>query len=67
MEPTSVFSLLQSLDEVPARTVIVACEPADTGDGIGLSRPVAAAVDPAVEMVRTLLHRERELLVAKEH
>jgi hydrogenase maturation protease len=66
MEPTSVFSLLASLNEVPARTLIVACEPADTGDGIGLSAAVAGAIDPAVEMVRSLLHRERALLFAKE-
>jgi hydrogenase maturation protease len=66
MEPTSVFSLLASLDQVPARTLIVACEPADTGDGIGLSEPVATAVDPAVEMVRNLLHREPDLLFATE-
>ena len=66
MEPTSVFSLLKSLNEVPVRTVIVACEPADTGEGIGLSGPVAAAVDPAVEMVRNLLHHERALLLSKE-
>jgi len=67
MEPTSVFSLLESLDEVPARTVIVACEPADTSDGIGLTEPVAAAVDPAVAMIDNLLHRERDLLFAKEN
>jgi hydrogenase maturation protease len=67
MEPTSVFSLLASLNEVPARTLIVACEPADTGDGMGLTEPVAAAVDPAVEMINTLLHQERALLFAKEN
>jgi hydrogenase maturation protease len=63
MEPTSVFSLLQSLGETPATTLIVACEPADTSDGMGLSEPVAAAVAPAAEMVRNLL-TER---LAKEH
>ncbi len=67
MEPTSVFSLLQSLDEAPARTLIIACEPADTGDGIGLSEPVAAAVDAAVLMVRELLTEQLDLEIAKEH
>lgn len=67
MEPTSVFSLLGSLGETPARTLILACEPADTSDGIGLSDPVAAAVEPAAEMVRTLLAEEVGSSIAKEH
>ena len=67
MEPTSVFSLLQSLGETPAKTLIVACQPADTDDGIGLSDPVAAAVEPAVELIRTVLAEELGLQVAKEH
>ncbi|MDQ3708532.1 MAG: peptidase M52, partial [Actinomycetota bacterium] len=50
-----------------ARTLVVACEPADTGEGIGFSEPVAAAVDAAVEMVRELLTEQLDLEVAKEH
>lgn len=67
MEPTSVFSLLRTLEEAPARTLVVACEPADTGEGIGLSEPVAAAVDPAVVMIRELLTEQLDLEIAKEH
>jgi hydrogenase maturation protease len=37
---------------------IVGCEPLDTGEGMGLSAPVAAAVDGAVALVRELLERE---------
>ncbi len=59
MEPTSVFSLLESLGQTPARTLVVACEPLDTGDGIGLTEPVAAAVDAAVTLVRDLLVDEQ--------
>jgi hydrogenase maturation protease len=62
-----VFSLLRTLEEAPARTLVVACEPADTGEGIGLSEPVAAAVDPAVVMIRELLTEQLDLEIAKEH
>lgn len=55
MEPTSVFSLLGSLGQTPERTLVVACEPVDTGEGIGLTEPVAAAVDAAVTLVRDRL------------
>jgi hydrogenase maturation protease len=58
MEPTSVFSLLESLGEAPERTLVVACEPLDTGEGIGMTAPVAAAVDAAVALVRDLLADE---------
>jgi hydrogenase maturation protease len=36
--------------------LIVGCEPADVAEGIGLSAPVALAVDEAVGLVRRLLH-----------
>jgi hydrogenase maturation protease len=39
---------------------VVGCEPADVGEGIGLSPPVAAAVDRAVRLVGELLDRDRE-------
>jgi len=58
MEPASVFSLLESLSETPERTLIVACEPLDTGEGIGMTAPVTAAVDAAVTLVRDLIVEE---------
>jgi hydrogenase maturation protease len=35
--------------------VIVGCEPASVDESIGLSAPVAASVDGAVQMVRDLV------------
>ncbi len=55
MEPTAMLSSLGSLGGRLPRTYVVGCEPADTDEGIGLSAPVAAAVDPAVDAVLRLL------------
>ncbi len=55
MEPTAVLASLGSLGGRLPRTYVVGCEPADTDEGIGLSPPVAAAVDPAVDAVLRLL------------
>jgi hydrogenase maturation protease len=42
----------------PGRTLVVACEPADLTEGIGLSDPVRAAVPEAVAIVEAILARE---------
>jgi hydrogenase maturation protease len=56
MDPGSVLANLVPLGgRLPARTVVVGCQVADVGDGIGLSAPVAAAVEPAVVTVLELL------------
>ncbi len=60
MEPTSVLASLGSLGGRLPRTLVVGCEPADTAEGMGLSPPVEAAVDGAVEMVTGLLARDGE-------
>jgi hydrogenase maturation protease len=60
MEPTSVLASLGSLGGRLPRTLVVGCEPADTAAGMGLSPPVEAAVDGAVEMVTGLLVRDGE-------
>jgi hydrogenase maturation protease len=52
MDPGSV---LASLGGRLPRTVVVGCQVADVTEGIGLSAPVADAVDRAVATVRTLL------------
>jgi hydrogenase maturation protease len=44
--------------QLPARTLLVGCQVADTGDGLGLSAPVAAAVAEAVDVVDALLADE---------
>jgi hydrogenase maturation protease len=55
MGPGAVLALLEALGGTPGRVLVVGCEPAEVGEGIGLSGPVAAAVDRAVEVVRELV------------
>lgn len=60
MGPDAVLALLATLSAgtggtPPARVLVVGCEPASLEEGIGLSAPVAAAVDEAVAVVRDLL------------
>ena len=52
MDPHSVLASLG--DRLP-RTVVVGCQVADVTEGIGLSPPVADAVDRAVATVRRLV------------
>jgi hydrogenase maturation protease len=55
MDPASVLALLRSLGGGVERLLVVGCEPADVEEGMGLSEPVARAVDEAVRVVRELL------------
>ncbi|MEE6267462.1 MULTISPECIES: hydrogenase maturation protease [Streptomyces] len=60
MTPDAVLALLDTLSagtgaRRPERVLVVGCEPADTDEGIGLSAPVAAAVDEAVRLVLRLV------------
>jgi hydrogenase maturation protease len=55
MDPAAVFASLRALGGNPPRTVVVGCEAADVGEGMGLSDPVSAAVGPAVEALDTVL------------
>ena len=63
MTPDAVLALLASLATAsgldPAaglrRVLVLGCEPASIGDGIGLSEPVAAAVPKAVRAVHKVL------------
>lgn len=59
MDPATVLANLRALGgQLPARTLLVGCQVADTADGMGLTPPVEAAVDEAVGAVRSLLARE---------
>jgi hydrogenase maturation protease len=60
MDPASVLAYLKSLGGEVGRVLVVGCEPADTGEGIGLSEPVAAAVDEAMRVVVELVAEVRE-------
>jgi len=51
MDPESVLRLLRSLGGSVGRVLVVGCQPAVLDERMGLSAPVAAAVDEAVRTV----------------
>ncbi len=55
LDPGSVLRSLGTLGKDLPRTLLVGCQPAELGDGIGLSEPVAAAVEVAADKVLQLL------------
>jgi hydrogenase maturation protease len=55
MAPVAVLASLGQLGGSLPPTYIVGCQPADVGEGIGLSAPVAEAVEPAVHLVLEVL------------
>jgi hydrogenase maturation protease len=55
MQPDVVFGMLDSLGARVGRVLIVGCEPASVDYGMGLSAPVAVAVDEAVRRVLKLI------------
>jgi hydrogenase maturation protease len=59
LTPDDIFALLGSLGGRPGRSLVVACEPADTSPGMGLSDPVQAALPHAVAAVEEILHEYR--------
>jgi hydrogenase maturation protease len=60
MNPGVVLGMLAGLGGHVGRIVIVGCQPAVLEEGIGLSAPVAAAVEPAVEAVCELVAELRQ-------
>lgn len=55
MNPEVTLALVHAMGGAPPRLVVVGCEPASLEEGIGLTGPVAAAVDEAIGVVRELL------------
>jgi hydrogenase maturation protease len=60
LTPEAVLALLDTLsggtgEGCPQRVLVVGCEPAEVGGGVGLSAPVAAAVDEAVGLILRLV------------
>lgn len=52
MDPLTVLRFVKAVGGWPGKVLVVACEPERVGEvGIGLSAPVAAAVDNAVQLV----------------
>jgi hydrogenase maturation protease len=64
MDPVNVLRLVAALGGRPRRVLLVGCEPSaidpDTEELSGLSAPVESAVDPAIELVLSLVARVRE-------
>ena len=67
MDPAKVLRLAAAMGRPPRRVLLLACEPATFGSDIdpvmGLSEPVAAAMDGGIELAVSLVER----LVAEHH
>jgi hydrogenase maturation protease len=57
MDLQNVFAFARSLGGAAPPVELVGCEPHCVDEGIGLSAPVAAAVEPAAALVRKLIAR----------
>jgi len=55
LDPAAVLGMVKLLGGSIRRTVVVGCEPADLDERMGLSPPVALAVEEAVRLVRRLV------------
>jgi hydrogenase maturation protease len=59
MDPATVLATLAALGgRLPRRTLLVGCQVAETGDGMGLTPSIDAAVGEAVRAVRTVVTRD---------
>lgn len=73
LDPLQVLRAARSMGAEFKRTLLVGCEPAeldrDQSGAIGLSEAVAAAVDPAIEMIRSIvqeIQNEERMYVERE-
>ncbi len=62
MAPVAVLGSLGALGGELPRTFVVGCEPGDVSEGMGLTPPVEAAVDRAVDVVLDLLEDKLHLI-----
>ena len=58
MHPAAVLALLHDLGGSVDRVLVVGCAPADVAERMGLSEPVAAAVDAAVRLIGEVVAAE---------
>ena len=61
MAPVAVLATLSQLGGSLPPTYIVGCQPADVGEGIGLSPAVEAALAGAVQLVQELVQQDSTL------
>ncbi|HEY2064501.1 MAG TPA: hydrogenase maturation protease [Gemmatimonadaceae bacterium] len=67
MHPAVVFQLLATLGGVPGHVLIVGCEPSSIDEEMGLSDPVARAVDEAVELIAELVAHPETIATRYPH
>jgi hydrogenase maturation protease len=67
LDPVAVMGLLTDLGGSVGRMLVVGCEPADLSEQMGLSDPVAAAVDRAIEVIDELVQEHLSTYAGKEH
>ena len=67
LDPVAVLGLLADLGGEVGRMVVVGCQPGAVWEQMGLSPPVEAAVDQAIEMVEQLVQEHLSTYVGKEH
>jgi hydrogenase maturation protease len=60
LTPDAIFGLLSSLGGHPGRSLVVACEPAEVDEGMGLSDPVREALPHAVRVVEEIVAQADE-------
>jgi len=60
MDPRAVLGMVDELGGQIGRVLVIGCQPADVTEGIGLSPPVAAAVDSAARLVEELIEAAPE-------
>jgi hydrogenase maturation protease len=65
MAPAAVLAGLGQLGGALPPTYVVGCQPRDVGEGMGLTPVVAAAVEPALELVREVLAEHLGLHIGK--
>jgi hydrogenase maturation protease len=61
LTPDAIFGLLSSLGGRPGRNLVVACEPAEVDEGMGLTDPVREALPHAVRAVEEILARAADV------
>ncbi|HEX3621629.1 MAG TPA: hydrogenase maturation protease [Acidimicrobiales bacterium] len=67
LDPVAVLGLLTDLGGSVGRMLVVGCQPSDMSESMGLSEPVARAVDQAIGVVDDLVREHLSTYVGKEH
>jgi len=67
LDPVSVMGLLTDLGGSVGRMLVVGCQPADVSEQMGLTAPVAAAIDDAIAVIEELVQEHLSTYVGREH